>query len=131
MSLSDCTIKQPKCVIWDLDETVWEGTLLEGDDAQLRSGIREMIVELDSRGILNSIASRSDNDAAQARLVQLGIHDYFVFPQVGWGAKSDAIVRIADAIGSKIQVAVEERGSDEKFLEMVARDFRNTARFRV
>jgi len=39
--------------------------------------------------------------------------------------------RIADAIGSKLQVAVEERGSDEKFLEMVARDFRNTARFRV
>ncbi len=39
--------------------------------------------------------------------------------------------RIADAIALKLEVPVEERGNDEKFLEIVARDFRNTARFRV
>jgi len=39
--------------------------------------------------------------------------------------------RIADAIAAKLEVPVEERGNDEKFLEVVARDFRNTARFRV
>lgn len=39
--------------------------------------------------------------------------------------------RIADAIAAKLEVPAEERGSDEKFLEIVARDFRNTARFRV
>ncbi len=39
--------------------------------------------------------------------------------------------RIAEAIAAKLQIPVEERGSDEKFLEIVARDFRNTARFRV
>lgn len=39
--------------------------------------------------------------------------------------------RIADAIAAKLEVPAEERGNDEKFLEVVARDFRNTARFRV
>ncbi len=39
--------------------------------------------------------------------------------------------RIADAIAAKLQVPPEERRDDEKFLEAVAREFRNTARFRV
>ena len=38
-----------KCVVWDLDNTIWHGTLIEdGIDAlSLRSGIREVIEELD------------------------------------------------------------------------------------
>jgi uncharacterized RDD family membrane protein YckC len=39
--------------------------------------------------------------------------------------------RIADAISAKLQVSAENRGPDEKFLETVAREFRNTARFRL
>ena len=39
--------------------------------------------------------------------------------------------KIADAIAAKLEVRPEERGPDEKFLEAVAREFRNTARFRV
>lgn len=39
--------------------------------------------------------------------------------------------KIADAIAAKLQVPPEERGQDESFLEAVAREFRNTARFRT
>ena len=39
--------------------------------------------------------------------------------------------RIAEAIAAKLEVPVAERASDEKFLETVAREYRNTARFRV
>ncbi len=39
--------------------------------------------------------------------------------------------KIADAIAAKLEVPAEERGPDEKFLEAVAREFRNTARFRL
>ena len=35
-----------KCVVWDLDDTLWRGTLLEGDDLVLVPGIREVILEL-------------------------------------------------------------------------------------
>jgi uncharacterized RDD family membrane protein YckC len=39
--------------------------------------------------------------------------------------------RIADAIAAKLEVPQESRPEDEAFLEAVAREFRNTARFRV
>lgn len=57
--------KPVKCVVWDLDNTVWDGVLLEdGDGRPLRPGVREAIEELDRRGILQSIASRNDHEAA-------------------------------------------------------------------
>ena len=39
--------------------------------------------------------------------------------------------RIADSIAAKLEVPAEERGENERFLEAVAREFRNTARFRT
>ena len=35
--------KTVKCVIWDLDETVWNGILLENEAVHLRPGIREIL----------------------------------------------------------------------------------------
>lgn len=84
-----------KCVVWDLDNTVWEGTLLEGDELTMRSGIRETLEELDGRGILHSIASRNDFDSAWRRLEGFGIADWFVCPEISLGAKPPALERIA------------------------------------
>jgi FkbH-like protein len=87
-----------KCVVWDLDNTLWQGVLLEGDDTTLRPCVLETIQELDRRGILNSVASRNNHDAAMARLVELGIDRYFLYPQINWNAKSESIANIAKAI---------------------------------
>ncbi|GAB2934655.1 HAD-IIIC family phosphatase [Streptomyces heilongjiangensis] len=87
-----------KCLVWDLDNTLWNGTLLEGDDVALADGIREVITCLDARGILQSVCSRNDHDPAWARLEALGVAGYFVVPQIGWGRKSDAVRRIADRL---------------------------------
>jgi methoxymalonate biosynthesis protein len=84
-----------KCLIWDLDNTLWQGTLLEDREVKIPDGIREVISTLDSRGILQSISSKNDYDHAWGRLEQLGVAEYFVHPQVGWGRKSDAVVHIA------------------------------------
>lgn len=84
-----------KCLIWDLDNTLWQGTLLEDPEVQIPVGIRDVISTLDSRGILQSISSKNDYDHAWERLEQLGVAEYFVHPQVGWGRKSDAVVHIA------------------------------------
>lgn len=46
-----------KCVVWDLDHTLWDGTLAEGDDVRLRPGVAALIRKLDQRGVLHSIAS--------------------------------------------------------------------------
>mgnify|MGYP000250606074 CR=1 FL=1 len=50
-----------KCVIWDLDNTLWHGVLLEGDDISIKEGIYDILSKLDSRGIVMSIASKNNN----------------------------------------------------------------------
>src|SRR5215472_8071976 len=87
-----------KCLVWDLDETLWEGTLLEDPDVRVRDGVRRVMAELDSRGILQSVASRNDHDQAWARLEELGVAEYLVLPMIGWGPKSDSVRRIADGL---------------------------------
>ncbi len=88
-----------KCLVWDLDDTLWRGTLLEDDDVVFSDAIREVIVSLDARGILQSICSRNDHDMAWAQLEALGVADYFVLPEIGWGRKSDAVRRIIERLG--------------------------------
>jgi methoxymalonate biosynthesis protein len=87
-----------KCVVWDLDNTLWHGTLLEDEDVRLSDEIRKVITELDSRGILQSVASKNDHDHAWLRLQEFGVAEYFVLPQIGWGPKSDSIIKIAEEL---------------------------------
>jgi methoxymalonate biosynthesis protein len=84
-----------KCLVWDLDNTLWQGTLLEDPDVQLSDEVRDVIGKLDSRGILQSIASKNDYDLAWQRLEKLGIAEYFVHPHISWGRKSDSVYDIA------------------------------------
>lgn len=88
-------VKEIKCVVWDLDHTVWDGVLLEDGEVPLREGVREMMEELDARGILQSIASKNDHAHAWARLEALGIADYFLYPKINWSAKGQNIEQIA------------------------------------
>ncbi len=86
--------KEIKCVVWDLDETIWCGTLLESDKVLLKPNIKEIIQTLDSRGILHSISSKNNFDDAMAKLKKFGLDEYFLYPEIGWNAKSVAIGRI-------------------------------------
>ena len=90
--------KLVKCLVWDLDNTLWQGTLLEDPEVKLARNVRDVIVELDSRGVLQSIASKNDYDMAWPRLEQLGVAEYFVHPQIGWGRKSDSVCEIANQL---------------------------------
>jgi len=87
-----------KCVVWDLDNTLWDGVISEQDDASalpLREGVLDIIKELDKKGIIQSIASKNDYAPCWSHLEFLQISDYFLFPQINWGAKSNSIKRIA------------------------------------
>ncbi len=90
--------KTIKLLIWDLDNTLWDGTLLEGDGVQLRPGIRETVAALDGRGILQSIASKNDYDAAVQKLQELGLNQYFLYPQINWNSKAANIQTIIQSI---------------------------------
>jgi FkbH-like protein len=90
--------KEIKCVVWDLDETLWHGVLLEQSECRLREGVREAIATLDARGILQSVASRNDHAHAMGRLEALGLNEYFLYPQINWGPKSASLRAIADKL---------------------------------
>jgi FkbH-like protein len=89
-----------KCIVWDLDNTLWDGVLVE-DGAQkisVRTAVMDVIKETDKRGILHSIASKNDQDEAMKVLRSHGIDEYFLHPQINWQPKSESISRIAQLL---------------------------------
>jgi FkbH-like protein len=84
-----------KCIVWDLDETLWHGVLLENDELTLRNNVVEIVKTLDSRGILQSIASKNDRESAMTRLSDFGLQEYFLHPQINWNSKATSIAAVA------------------------------------
>ena len=95
--------KRIKCLVWDLDRTLWEGILSEGGGTALREGVKEALEELDRRGILFSIASKNERAPALRRLEELGVADYFLCPEISWDEKVEGIRRIAEALNLKTE----------------------------
>jgi FkbH-like protein len=80
-----------KLIIWDLDDTLWAGTLADGDAVQLHQHRAELIRAFNARGVVSSICSKNDFATAQAKLEELGLWDEFVFPHIAFTPKPDAI----------------------------------------
>ena len=89
-----------KLLVVDLDNTLWDGILLETPDRafRLRDGVGEALAELDRRGILLSIASKNNADEARTVLQNMGIWDLFLHPQINWDPKSVGIRRTVEAL---------------------------------
>lgn len=85
-----------KLVIWDLDDTLWRGTLADGDAVVLHEGRAELVRALNARGVVSSICSKNDFGAAKAKLVELGLWDEFVFPHIAFTPKPAAIRAIIE-----------------------------------
>lgn len=89
--------KQIKCIVWDLDNTIWQGVLLEDDPDSLvvKPYITNLLSELNNHGIVCSIASKNNQKDAVNLLKKFNLDDYFVFPQISLNPKSMMIDEIA------------------------------------
>lgn len=87
-----------KLVIWDLDETFWEGTLSEGNITIIEKNML-IVKELTNRGIVNSISSKNNYEDVLDKLIELEINDYFVFPKINWKPKGDQIKNTISEMG--------------------------------
>ncbi|ARO86473.1 FkbH domain-containing protein [Nitrosospira lacus] len=87
-----------KCVVWDLDNTMWDGILLENEAVSLRPKVLDLLRFFYERGIMLSIASKNDETSAWRRLEELGIADYFLYPQINWLPKSENVRIIAEQL---------------------------------
>ena len=91
-------LKELKCIVWDLDNTIWDGTLLESAQVTLKPGIRELLTELDERGVLHSIASKNNHADAMQKLKEFDLDHFFLYPQINWSAKSESIATIREKL---------------------------------
>jgi methoxymalonate biosynthesis protein len=122
-----------KCLVWDLDNTLWQGTLLEDPGVELFEQAREVIETLDSRGILQSISSKNDHDLAWERLEKLGLAEYFLHPQINWGRKSDSMIKIAEQLNFAIGTIafIDDQPAERAEVEFGAPDVRTYAAERL
>lgn len=84
-----------KVVAWDLDNTLWHGILVNDNGVILNQNAVDVLKELDKRGILNTIVSKNDESNAMQMIESLGLKDYFLYPAINWGQKSENIKVIA------------------------------------
>ena len=80
-----------KLVIWDLDDTLWRGTLADGDEPQLDERRAEFIRAYNRHGIVSAICSKNDHDAARAVLEAHGLWQEFVFPRIAFLPKGEVV----------------------------------------
>jgi FkbH-like protein len=84
-----------KLVVWDLDDTLWAGTLSEGP-VTIDPAVTDLVRSLNRRGIVNSICSKNDESDVRHRLEQAGLWSEFVFPRVDWSPKGPRVAQIVE-----------------------------------
>jgi hypothetical protein len=74
--------KKVKLAVLDLDNTLWDGVLIENPDKEfaLLPGVRATLEELDRRGILLSVASKNYPEEGRKVLEKLGLWALFLHP---------------------------------------------------
>jgi FkbH-like protein len=116
----------PKLIIWDLDNTLWKGVLVESkiEDLILRKDLVWTIKYLDSIGVVSSICSKNDYENAKEVLEFFNLWQYFVFPEINWDSKSNNIRKILNNInlGEKNVIVVDDNPFERAEISSVIKD---------
>ena len=93
-------ITKTKLIIWDLDDTFWNGTLSEGGVSFIQDNLN-LLSELTTRGIMNSVCSKNELTKVKTEFLINGFIKYwqlFVFPSVNWSAKGQRVKYIIESM---------------------------------
>ena len=91
-----------KIVIWDLDETFWEGIFSEGPITPIPENIK-LVKDLTDIGIVNSVCSKNDKEPTEEKLDELGINEYLVFNSIDWNPKGQRINKMLKDMGLRAE----------------------------
>ena len=89
-----------KCVAWDLDNTLWEGVIGDVGPDLVEPNVErlDLVRQLDERGIIQTVVSKNEFDIAWKKIEELGLADYFLFPSIHWGPKSESLRHVAEEL---------------------------------
>lgn len=89
-----------KLVVWDGDETLWNGTILNGDTPTLPPGRLELCDRLYNMGVVQSVASKNTPQDVERTLHILGLTRYFLANQASLETPKYEMIRtIMDELG--------------------------------
>ncbi|WP_314223171.1 HAD-IIIC family phosphatase [Streptomyces zaehneri] len=121
-----------KCVVWDLDGTLWDEIAVESATDDLptpRPAALAAIDALAARGVLSSIASRSAPSVLDRLDAVPEVRERFLAPQVSWQDKSESLRRIAKDLGIAVDalVLVDDSPYERAEVEALLPDVRTLA----
>jgi FkbH-like protein len=109
-----------RCLILDLDNTLWGGVLGEdglegivvgeGPDGEAYAAFQEYVAALGRRGVVLAVASKNDRDHARRAFTErtgmrLKLEDFAMFV-ADWRRKPEQLAEIADALGLGLDALV-------------------------
>ena len=101
-SNADLNISNIKLIIWDLDNTFWNGTITErGSKIQFIDENINFIKNLTDIGVMNSICSKNDYTTIKNTFENNNLNEiwqYFLFPSINWEPKGQRIKEIIKKI---------------------------------
>ena len=83
-----------KLVIWDLDDTLWSGTLAEGDTIVFNTKIIDFIKKSEALGVVHSICSKNNFANVRTLLEKYDMWKYFIFPSIDFSPKGLRVQQI-------------------------------------
>jgi len=109
-----------KCIVVDLDHTLWGGVLGDDGPAGLKLGddgggalykdLQAALLGYRRRGMLLAVASKNDDAVAREALAthpeMLLRPEHFAVMEIGWGPKSDGLRAIAKALNIGVDALV-------------------------
>lgn len=87
-----------KCMVFDLDNTIWNGTLDANDDVTLNDWVINYLDKAFKKGVVLAVASKNNYEQAYKKLVELGIEKYFYKLYISWDDKYKSIKDLAKTL---------------------------------
>ena len=91
-------VNRIKVIIWDLDETFWEGTLSEGE-VKIKEVCLQIVKVSTEKGIVNTICSKNEEKDVISVLKKENLADLFVFNSIDWTPKGKRIENMLSNMG--------------------------------
>lgn len=98
----DFPYEKIKMIVWDMDDTFWQGILSEGE-VILPMGNADLITSITDHGVVNSISSKNDEEPVMSELERAGIANLFVFNNINWEDKGPQIATKIKTMGLRAE----------------------------